>query len=189
MDYAWYQAGSHIEVELDHGNSEGPWRNKVIVKGTDSIWVNGVIRTIQEILEGFTPQNTFVRRRRVLLTILSALGIGLVFMHVLTLSLSFIPIEPSSDLPNFTAFAAQHPFAARIVVYLFFGVFGSLPGGILTDKLQSFWPSVELQIGPEHKFAEKRRRIWLLGSITVGLVPLCLQLIYDIIKYIIIGKT
>ena len=48
---------------------------------------------------------------------------------------------------------------------------GTFPGMYMMDKLLTLWPSVEFQIGPEHKLVEKQRRIWVINAILFGILP------------------
>jgi len=66
--------------------------------------------------------------------------------------------------------------------YIIAWFFGALPSSFLFAKLQSLWPPVELQIGPEHTWIEKRRRLWLTTALAVGVLPVVVDFGWNCIK-------
>jgi hypothetical protein len=60
MGMSNYPTESRIQIELQHG--QGYFGNRASVGGTDSKWVNGIIKEIEEVTESFAPQESFVLR-------------------------------------------------------------------------------------------------------------------------------
>jgi hypothetical protein len=153
------------------------------VEGTDSKWVNGNIKAIDEIIESFAPQNLRVLELKWLIHTVLALGIGRLYLFFVGL----IPM-PSSKPPQWDwmvglyHFVLGHPLLPYVVLYVAYYLGGFWPAWYFYSKLLSFWPSVELQIGPEHTLIEKRRRRWLFSFFLLGVAPLLTSLVYDFLR-------
>lgn len=175
---------SYINVELCNGNIY--WGNDITVKGTDSNWVNGISKRLEDISSSFTPQNTFVKDHSIFLNILFAFGYGTIYMSILNVLLSGVESLPENRIPEWAKILRNLfetvPFLREIFEYLLGFTVGIFPAVLTTDKLKKLWPSVEIQNGPEHMMIEKRRRKWLAIVFTTCILPLALSLIYDIIK-------
>ncbi len=179
MTFHRYSDNSYINVELNHGNYGS---NSITVRGTDSTWVNGIAGKLSDITESFDPQGSFVRKHPLLLNGILALGYGSVFTWIVTA----IPSSPPQEIPEWARLLRELFEKAPILRVLFrylIGVpVGIFPAFLTTWKLSELWPSVEIQIGPEHLFVEKRRRKRLGLVFAGGVLPLLLSVIYDIIK-------
>lgn len=182
-----------ISIRIEHSSDNlflrSLFDNRIEVEGKNSNWVNGTLKNLEEMIDSFTPQNTFVRRHKVLLSILFALSIGTVISKILLLLVSNVP--PSPEPPTGLAYLLiqflekyPYPIFSYVIIYIFNLIWGIVPAIYLVSKLQALYPSVELQIGPEHKYIEKTRRQWIINSFLAGILPLILSLLYDIIKNI-----
>jgi hypothetical protein len=175
-----YETNAFVEIELSHGDSS--WRNQVTIHGEDSKWVNGTLKIIEETIESFAPQNVFLFKNKQLIKTVFALGLGSLYFYITTL----IPSEPSTDTPEWviqlSTLIASVPLGDYLFKYFIFYVIGFFPAEFLFEKLKSLWPSVELQIGPEHTHIEKRRRIWVANAFILGVLPIIHSLISDILS-------
>ncbi|MHB1116847.1 hypothetical protein [Sideroxydans sp.] len=153
---------SLIEIELSHGENN---KSRVLVQGIDSTWVNGTLRKVEESIESFKPQCIIIKKYKWLALPVIALGIGILF----TFLIGQLPIKQSDN-------------ASLIYKYFLSFIIGLAPASILYEKLSNLWPSIELQIGPEHTFIEKNRRNYFALVIILGVVPLLTSLTYDVIK-------
>lgn len=194
MDYYNYVSGRRLSIEISHEDNDflSSYDNRVNLEGEDSKWVNGTLKSIEEIIEGFKPQSTIVKKNRWLLTILLGIGIGAlaVYLIIAPLANSLSSSTSQSDTTNYDAlikFVQAYPFTLYVIKYLFFEFFGFFPALFLVDKLCSLWPTVEIQVGPSHKLIEKRRRGWLGSAIVIGVIPLIIQLLYDLFKGFLVG--
>ncbi len=171
-----------IQIHIQHGNSSVG--NTIAVGGTDSTWVNGTIRKFEELVDSITPQSTFVLKHRRWLNLAFAIGMGAVVVRLL---LKVVPTSPS-PLSGFGALllrlAETYQIFQWVIVYGVFWMFGSLPAALLMQKLFSLWPSVEFQIGPEHKLVEKRRKAWLVTAAGLGVLPIG-EVVYDLARVFI----
>jgi hypothetical protein len=185
MKYNSYRTNSYLEIDIRHAKSSliGPdntFGNEITVRGTDTKWVNGTLRNLEEIIAGFKPQNTFFRRKRLVLAIIFSISIGAIIGRLLMLLVSLVKSPATSTASSSPLI--QYPIAVYILSYSIYGMLGIFPTLFLMDKFLSLWPTVEIQIGPAHKLIEKRRRIWISNVILFGLLPLLISLVYDILK-------
>lgn len=180
MEFRHYKTMSRITIGLAHGN--GSWRNDVTISGTDSTWVNGTLKAIEETIDSFTPQNTFLYQNEKTLRIVFSLGLGSLYFWMASL----IPTAPSAEMPGWAIklnlVLSAIPLGYYLFKYAMAFLVGWLPSEILYNKLKDWWPSVELQIGPEHTLTEKQRRKWIASAFIFGVFPLATAVIYDLIK-------
>lgn len=176
-----YSAESSIDIELTHGNSS--YGNQVVVEGTDSHWVNGTLKQIEELIQSFSPQESFFIKYETAVQIILALGIGILYQRLL----NFIPVSPpSGPRPDWAirvnTLITAIPYGYKIVSYLPALVGGWFPAKFAYSKLRNLWPLIELQIGPEHYQIEKSRRKAFAAFIALGIAPILTSFAYDLIK-------
>lgn len=179
IDFWDYTVDSHISIDISQDEYVP---SRIRIRGVDSNWVNGVHKQIDEIINSFTPQNTFVKKNKKLLNILFGLSIGVLYIHLLIL----LPFTPSNKPdPEWARLLKKlfelWPFTKYLLKYSIGLIPGIWPASMITDKLVTLWPSIEIQIGPEHTFIEKKRRKWLLNVFLIGVLPLIISIIADII--------
>jgi hypothetical protein len=179
--YHDFDNDSDISIRFYHGSYSG---SSFKISGRDSNWVSGIAKRLADIIGGFSPQNTFVKRHHLSTTLLFSLGIGAIIMNLIAL----IPVEPSPNPPQW-AVSLRAAYEAvpllRVLIKYFIGtVIGIFWADGITERLIELWPSIELQIGPEHTFLERKRRNFL---ITVGLV-IVLPLLVSVFKDILFGN-
>jgi len=184
LDYYSYSLNQKIEVVLTHGNSD--YRNYIRVKGTNSDWVNGVIKRLEETTLSFKPQNRFLYEKEKIIDFILSIGIGALYFN----AIGMIPFEPSDTPPPDWLVGIYNLFVglgvlAYVVKYAFYHFIGMWPAFFVMNKLKELWPSIEFQIGPEHLFVEKKRRLWIVSAIMTGVVPLVLSLVYDLGKVVL----
>lgn len=147
--------GSKFHGRLRHGNN---YENYIEVTGPDSVWVNGLIGTFTDILQSSKPQEAFFYEYAKGVQFALALGIGSVYNAFLDL----VPGAPIENRPtwaiHFGEFLHSNPLFFYLFRYFLGALVGWMPAKYILNKLQSLWPTVELQIGPEHVLIEKRRR-------------------------------
>jgi len=181
INYSSYDANQDISIALSHGG--GDYRNYVMISGADSTWVNGTLRTLEEIISSFKPQSRLFTEYKGIIEFVFALSIGSIYIYLLDL----IPIAPlKGDPPEWAIKLASALKGFELLFYFLRYVLaywvGIWPAYYLMAKLEKLWPSIELQIGPEHTFIEKRRRAWIVTALLVGVVPLLTSVVYDILK-------
>ena len=175
-----------VAISIEHG--DGAYSNSVAVSGTDSRWVNGTIAEVEETISSIRPQNTFVARWGSLISVATAISAGAILSLIIAQVLIFVSIEPPSE-PDGTFFQllkriASVPLGYYVIKYGLYYIAGFSTGFVLMNKLKSLWPSVELQVGPEHEYIEKQRRLWVSNAVVLGLIPFGISVVYDVIRAI-----
>lgn len=168
-----FQSGKEraITLQLKHGNGESD--NFIDVAGDDNMWVNGINGRFNDQLKSFRPQQPFLiqfqTRLRWFCFILSTLAFG------------FVADLINRNTENYTRFWTQafnNPWddgIAYLIAAIFLG--GGIGIGILNSILQKateLWPSIELQIGPEHLQTEKQKRTTYYSLFTLFIFPIIL---------------
>ena len=184
MKFSSYTKDCYLDIDISHGDSRSYYGNRVKVSGTDTKWVNGTIKLIEEIIVSFTPQHTFTKKYKSLIELTFALSIGAIIMRLLILILSSVPEATSSsaDSSTLNRLVEKFPIIGYMISYFMFWFIGWFPASSLMSKLEILWPSVEIQAGPEHKLLEKKRRLWMTNAIIIGVIPIVLQVLYDIAR-------
>ena len=172
-----------MRIRLAHGTAT--YSNYITVTGTHAEVVSGFLSRLADIIDAFPPQSVWARKHRKVWESILAAGIGIVLLRIWGWLL-FSSRGASTSTARSTALAQlveHYPFLGYLLVYGMAWLTG-MPIVMLEfrDKVEKLWPSVEFQIGPEHKLIEKRRRIWLAQVITLGVLPLLLSFIYDVLK-------
>jgi hypothetical protein len=134
------------------------------VSGNDSVWVNGILAKLTEIIDTAEPQPLFKK----------------------PLSIAALPLCIAFNVVYFRLFYAdiQRNKYGWIEGILTIGV--PILSMVLFDKLPKYvdalWPDVELQTGPNYLQipANKRKRITLL--LTLIILPILTGFIYDVLK-------
>lgn len=177
-----------IYVTLEHGNSTYSG-NSVSVQGTDANWVNALQTRIKESFDAALPQNSFLLKNKTSIEILFAFGIGRLYAYVLQLVLvAFISIpdsfakNPPTWLVSVASFFNNHHFLFTLFNYLIYLPVGWLGSSYLISKAKDLWPSIEFQIGPTHTYLEKKRRNLVYAFYSLGILPLLISILYDVLK-------
>lgn len=177
-----------ISLSLDHGDF--PYRNSIIVSGQESEWVNDVFARLNTILQGVTPQESFVNRHPTLLLNIIALGVGTFGYNLINIIMDYTtinfdlakhiaPIQEGSFLHSLSLIIRSH-------IWFFYGIgwilkwfLGFAWGAFEVRRwFLDLWPSIELDIGPEHLKIEKNKR----KKVYAVIVPIATALLYDVVK-------
>lgn len=184
LSYREKAKDKRISISIEHGDRT--YSNTITVSGTDSKWVNGTITQIEQLISSIKPQNTFIARWSFPISAAAAISAGAIISLIIVKVMVFVPIEPSSEPDGAFIQLLKHivsvPLGYYVVKYGLYYMTGLFPGFALVDKLKSLWPSVELQVGPEHEHIEKQRRIWVSNAVVLGVIPLAISVAYDVIK-------
>ncbi|MFQ6087726.1 MAG: hypothetical protein ACE5K0_02340 [Candidatus Methanofastidiosia archaeon] len=187
MRYHNYSEDKRISVDLEHSIRENRWGNKVVVSGYDDIWTNGVLKSIESIISSWENQVNWPYRYKDLLIILFGIGITLLYINILDIINSYIfVIQPLSPQPQWAKdIIPTLKIGAYFLVFL-----GAMiwPALYIVNKICELYPPVEFTTGPEYSYVEKIRRKKLYTFLSVGIIPLIISLIYELIK-IYFGKT
>lgn len=177
LKYSSYYENESVEVRLTHGDSK--YYNQIEASGTNSEWVNGIVRKLEEEISAFQPQQKIFTKHWKIIHFIFALSLGMTYWYLLSL---IPPTATESSVPSWVAKVNNSAVLTYGLKYGFAYLVGMFPAYFMIDKLKKLWPTVELQIGPEHTFVEKKRRGWLGFAITFGVVPVVVSVISDFLK-------
>lgn len=180
MDYYNYEDDERIFIDIEHSNENRIFRNEITVSGHNEIWVNGVIKSIECCISNWKKQIEWPYKFKWPLIILFAIGIGLLYLNFLEFLFRYIVVlQPVSPKPEWTI--SLRPIM-MFIYYLAGFAFGYFPASYLMSKICELYPEVEFDIGPEHLKKEKVRRKKIFMIITVGLLPLIIAVIIEVLK-------
>ena len=178
-----FPPGVRVHLELTHGHQWFSTDSYLAIQGKDAVWVKGVLGQLRDIVDSFAPQNSLVKRHKLLITSIFALGIGMIYWWIV----SATHAEPSQEPPSRLAKAlVSLPLARFWLKYLLEYAMGFFPAFILVDKLSQLWPDIEIQIGPEHELREKGIRKWISGTVVLLIIPILVAFVYDFLKSVVI---
>jgi len=178
--YSHYPTKARMEVSLRHGDADAT----ITVSGIDRIWVAGTLESLARLIESFPRQENLYTRYHKSVEFIIAMGIGSIVAFVIGL---FPSDPPSAESLERTAWLreafTQHPVVQYLVRYSLVWLMGWPWTWVATGKLKRLWPSIELQLGPDHLLEEKQRRKAWGAVLVLGVLPLSLSLLYDLMKY------
>jgi hypothetical protein len=157
----------NIEIQLTHTEDEESTSNYIIISGTNTTWVNGIITRLVEIINQSEKQPA-VRRYFHNLCIPLFILMNILFYRII--SPLFID-KGKNDWVNLILL-----FAPICFVGLSFKYFN--------NYINEAWPVVELQTGRNYQQLSLIKRRKLIGIINLILIPLLLSLVYDLLKNI-----
>lgn len=183
MRYYNYSEDKRISIDLEHATSKWGGGNEVIISGRDEIWANGILKLIESSISDWKKQENRPYKYKLPLTIIFAIGIGLLYLNFLDIIFSYVIVTTSiSPKPQWAI--ELRPII--LLIYYSSGFFvGYWPASYIVDKICKLYPYVEFILGPEHSHMEKKRRANLYKIVSLGVIPLVISLIIELIKIII----
>lgn len=162
-----------IDISLRHGNS---YYNEFSVVGKDKNWVSGTFDKINSFIESLRPQQHWFIEYKVIVLHMGALVFGFFIFKIM--SQYTTPIEnPSKNIQLIRAFLHSSPIIYYSALATIFWLEGLLPVLFLQKWALKLWPSVELDVGPEHQKIEKSRRKRLRWFFLIIIAPLLIDFI------------
>lgn len=179
VTYSYYPTKARVEVALRHGDMDAT----ITVSGRSRIWVAGTLETLAGLFESFPPQGNPYLKHSGAIKFALTMGIGSIFFYLF----SFIPSDPPNEKDArmvvwLTSTVREYPVLRYVIKYALSWFVGMPWTSLVTNRFKQLWPSIELQIGPEHLLTEKLRRKLLATVCVLGVVPLSLSVVYDILK-------
>lgn len=184
IDFTFYTYDGeekHIDINISHTVSKYSfYGNQIKVSGSDENWVNGIAKSFEDMISNWKPQITWPNQYLGIITLIFSIGFGLIFINVLYFILSSF-VEPMPSPPDWI-------ISVRPVILILnygFGILvGYLPASYITKKIDDIFPYIELTIGPEHLQEEVKKRKYLYKLLSLGIIPLILSIIIELIKLI-----
>lgn len=180
MNYFNFTLKKTISIKFTHTINHYFNENIVDISGYDEVWVNGFIKLIESNVSNWKQQEKWPDRFKWPLTILFAIGFGLLFINLLSFTLYFFNIEPITQKPEWIVL-----LITNLMFYIFAFYIGLLPSYYIVDKIHKLFPVVEFIMGPEYLRIEERRRNKLYQFIIIGIIPLILSLLIELSKYLL----
>ncbi len=171
-----------ISIRLYHTQTEDDW-NEIRISSEDENWTNGVLTAIKDIITNWEKQKTWFNKYFFFLLIIFGVGIGLFFLNVTMLFVRLIynvtNITTTEEILEWLKKLSPY---IKILVYILYIKFGFDRAVELIDKIRDLYPNVEFLIGPEHLQSESQKRKKLCKLLTIGILPLIISLIIELIK-------
>ncbi len=161
IDFEYYDYSDKKKININLRNDliiDG----NLTVGGNDTHWVAGIFNKLEIIFDSVKPQNNWVSRHEISLTLIGSFILANVFTKILF----FIYSE------NITNITSAYWFILFAFMFLSFLIFVSIISWVI-----KLWPSIEFDFGPEHKKIEKTRRVRFLVLWSSLVLPLILNLI------------
>lgn len=168
-----------VVIRLNHGwkiiDDERYLDSDIEVTGSDQFWVSGIIDKLSELIKAMPPQQSFLLENKRLIN-WSVLCLGIICFGF---TLNVFDSNPSEGVLPFwqQAFSSFLAFVGHILLMILPASFFLMFISSIMDKAYDLWPSIELQVGPEHTYIEKRRRNLLLYLSSTILIPVILAII------------
>ncbi len=185
MSYRNYEKGRNISVHFNHGDAR--YWNEVEVSGSDTEWVDATFQALKDSLDKVRPQDSWALRHPHLLLHLIALGLGsfVIFGANLLGDALFSKVTFTIPVPHWLEFLRLP--SLRPYLYLagwgWRWLMGMVWGAHSVHRwLLNMWPSVEFDFGLPQLQTEKIRRGRLKSVVTLAVLPVFLQLGYDLTK-------
>jgi len=182
--------GRRITLSLSHGRSREGSLN-VTGEGGYKDWVAGVFTKLQERVAAAEPSESWFTRHSTLTYHLIALGSGSLIITALNYAMGLGvasgiivvsdnsgPVEPGSVRFMFS----RAPVLEFAVTWLIRWLFGTTAALWIREWVLAAWPTVDLDVGPQHLKLEDGRRKRIAAFLLLGLLPFVIQLIYDLVK-------
>jgi hypothetical protein len=183
FEFTDYERERRIDFDLKHG---GGYTDGLTIRGTDRDWVRGLFTGIGERVNAVAPLSSWFTRHPTITFFCLALGIGsMIDLGIgVLINEGLIPRpDPSNPIRVFFLQISEPiqfcvTWASRYGMGLPFGLWGR-------NWVLSAWPPVELDIGPEHGKEEKLRRERLKVFFILGVAPVLVAVVYDLLKLLI----
>ena len=167
----------HIYIEINH--SDRYYTNRIQIEGTDSVWVNGLMKKIDENIDSWKNQFVFIKKNVGISFIIMLLVINFSTFYIFEYFVSLIPLVEDENPDETIAVTVG---AARLLTFFITGIFSLFFTNFMFDRVNSIWLDVELHTGKEHNMIEKERRKKIAFIILVFVVPIITSLILEFIK-------
>ncbi len=171
-----------IEINETTSNPLIYYSNRIVVSGLRSTWVNGQINIFEQILRAFPPQARFIKLLfgRFSFVAGAIVVASVYYLGFIILNWLFSLLPSSIDLSSLS-FILSVPKVVRDVLYFAAFLFNAqVTGKLISLRVNDLWPSVELQVGPDHLLIQKQRRAFLVkfgASVLLPVVFLIIELL------------
>ena len=184
---------NYVSIYFNLSQGGSTW-DRLKVSGEDEQWVRSIFVEISDIIESVASSTSFITKHPILCGYLVYLGWGFLVNSFIRLSIQFLSkyFVQESFIESIDITALKKSFLVNFfslpTVYIplewLFRLFaGFFCGGFLIHEwLEGAWPTIELDVGPNHLKSAKKRRHHISFFVVVILIPLIIAIIYDVYK-------
>jgi len=184
-----------IDLSLRHGrDQDGELRVSGEVGSRD--WVVGLFTRLQERVAAAEPSESWFTKHPKLTYHLMALGCGSVIILAVSFAISLGVTHGVVVLSDTEVSGPPPPGSIRFVFSrmpaLEFGLgwcvrwlLGGVAAPWIRDWILGAWPTLDLDLGPQHLKLEQMRRNRIVAFFVLGVLPFLVQLAYDLLKTVL----
>jgi hypothetical protein len=168
MRFNAFDFSKNIEVVITHKESDQEGDNYIMISGSDTNWVNGILGRIDDLIKSAEPQPQ-------VLGYFSFLNFGVFFLlNIVYYRLFYSDIDQIKN---------EWIRAGLMLAPIVLGFWGLSYMGTYFKKIL---PEVELRTGPAHEQLPSNGRKRVTNIFLALILPLLLALAYDLLKGIIL---
>lgn len=154
----------NIDLQLFHTSDDKNKENYILVSGDDSNWVNGIMAKFSDILKNIEDQPRINKKLGLLIVVLW-LGINFYYFKIFWKYIVLV----KNDLGTVLLYIGV-PLLSMIII------------SVISSRIETLFPVIELQTGPDHMQIHKTRRKKLSLLFTALGLPIFTGFVYDLIK-------
>lgn len=166
MQFYTLDNSKNIEIQIVDSVKDDDLENFLMVSGDNPTWVNGILTRLVAILNTAENQPKISNSS-------GWIVFGLFVLFNVEYFRLFFNYFPKDIELLFTLFIFGVPFLSFILALKFH------------NYIETLWPSVELQTGPDYQRIPNRRRTKLQWMAVSVILPLLLSVVYDVVKSIL----
>lgn len=190
-----YTLNRRFTLSLNHGDAS--YGNTIIVSGQEREWINDIFARLTEALNGVIPQESWIKRHPTLLLNIIALGIGTLGLFLIFSAADLVllytdftkhikPPKEGGFRYTLGQFIRSNLWFCYTITWAWKLLAGYALGAFEVRRwFLDLWPSIELDLGPEHLKIEKKKRKKIYTVFCLVIIPIIATIIFDIIKFII----
>jgi hypothetical protein len=163
MSFVSFKNSKKIEIQLLHSEKNEDSENYIWISGSDSTWVNGLLKKFEDILGLSEPQTNLTSRY---------LTLWFILLSALNVSAIRIVNHHENEISGLLA----------LIVILGFPIASLYSLVVLQEYLYGTYPDIELQTGPSHFRVSLKRRKRINLILTLIILPVIITVLYDVFK-------
>lgn len=166
-----------IYVRLYHSHNDFN-SSSITISGNDEKWVNGITKSMEDIIGTWEKQPTWPKKYERRLGFLFAVFMSLLLLAIIRFFFQFVPTNKLTSIFGYLTF---YFFVIGIIIFL-------NVGSRLSIKISKLFPGVEFITGEDYQNALIRKRKQLSQLFIMGIFPFVIAIIIEILKFFIFYK-
>lgn len=181
MQYRNFNEDKSINIMLYHTPTADDW-NQIRISGDDENWTNGVFSKFKDIISNWRKQKSWIDKYFLILLILFGIGFAFVLYRVVFQLIGVIINVGNITFTESPQWLEDISPLLRIFVYFSFIKFGFDIAYSMLVKIRELYPNIEFLVGPEYLQTESQKRKKLYKIITLGVLPIIITLLFELIR-------